>query len=194
MKKIVGIILVVILTVSCSNSPSLNNNDPLEKWVSKNSQKIETLELIKNQADLTSLKRIIGKADVVCLGESRHDIHEQFQLKHRFIKYLVEEMDFRTFVLEASLPYSNIINEYILNGNGNLNEIMAGMPGWFLWDTQEMTDILNWLRDFNINQENEKKVRFFGIDIVAPNNALTQIFEYLKKVDKQFFEEIQNKY
>ncbi len=193
MKIILGTFMILLVTVSCNNSSSQENNDKLSDWALKNSQKIETLEVTEKQDDLNLLKQIVGKAEVVCLGESRHDIHEQFQLKHRFIKYLVEEMNFTTFVLEASLPYSNKINDYVLNGNGNIDELMADMPGWFLWDTQEMTKILNWLREFNQNPKNEKKVNFYGIDIVAPNNALDQIFEYLQKVDKSYYKQIQSR-
>ena len=149
MKNILGVFLALLITASCNNSTSQINNSPLTNWLLKNSQKIKTLELTENQDDLNLLKQIVGEAEVVCLGESRHDIHEQFKLKHRFIKYLVEKMNFTSFVLEASLPYSNRINDYILNGNGTIDEIMAGMPGWFLWDTQEMSEILNWLRDYN---------------------------------------------
>ncbi len=191
-KNFLVIILILVVTINCSNSSSQDKNKKFTEWAMKNSQKMETIELSENHSDLNSLKQIVGTSEVVCLGENRHDIHEQFKLKHRFIKYLVEEMNFRTFVLEASFPYSNKINDYILNGNGNIDELMADMPGWFLWDTQEMTKILNWLRDFNQNPKNKKKVNFYGIDIVAPNNALDQIFEYLQKIDKTYFEKIQN--
>ncbi|MCD6566692.1 MAG: erythromycin esterase family protein [Bacteroidales bacterium] len=193
MKRVLGAFIILLVTVSCNNSSSQEKNDKFTDWALKNSQKIETLEVTEKQDDLKLLKQIVGKAEVVCLGESRHDIHEQFQLKHRFIKYLVEEMNFTTFILEASFPYSNKINDYILNGNGNIDEIMSNMPGWFLWDTQEMTKILNWLKDFNQNPKNEKKVNFYGIDIVAPNNAIDQIFEYLQKVDKTYYGNIQGK-
>jgi len=193
MKRVLEAFIILLVTVSCNNSSSQEKNDKFTDWALKNSQKIESLEVTVKQDDLKLLKQIVGKVEVVCLGESRHDIHEQFQLKHRFIKYLVEEMNFTTFVLEASFPYSNKINDYILNGNGNIDEIMSNMPGWFLWDTQEMTKILNWLKDFNQNPKNEKKVNFYGIDIVAPNNALDQIFEYLQKVDKTYYGRIQGK-
>jgi len=186
------VILALLITASCDNSTSQINNNQLTNWASKNSQKIETLELTENQDDLNLLKQIVGEAEVVCLGESRHDIHEQFQLKHRFIKYLVEEMNFTTFVLEASFPYSNKINDYILNGNGNIDELMSNMPGWFLWDNQEMKNVLNWIREFNSKQKDENKVTFYGIDIVAPNNALEQIFDYLQKVDDTYYTQIQN--
>lgn len=192
-KDIIGIILIVLTITSCNNSVSKNINGPLINWAQKNSHEIETLELKEQQNDLNSLKQIVGKAKVVCLGESRHDIHEQFKLKHRFIKYLVEELDFTTFILEGSLPYLKQINEYITNGIGNIDEIMANMPGWFLWDTQEMTEIINWMKAYNLNSDNKKKIQFHGIDIVAPNYALNQIFAYLKKVDTTILAEYKNK-
>ena len=148
MNRILGVFLFLLVAISCRNSSSQDKNDKFTEWALKNSQKIETIELSENQTDLNSLKQIIGEAEVVCLGESRHDIHEQFMLKHRFIKYLVEEMNFTTFVLEGSFPYSNNINDFILNGNGNIDELMADMPGWFLWDTPR-------------NDENNKLVKRF---------------------------------
>ena len=187
------IFLILLVTASCNNSSSQEMDDKFSEWALKNSQKIETLELTQKQDDLHILNQIVGNAEVVCLGESRHDIHEQFQLKHRFIKYLVEEMNFTSFVLEASLPYSNKINDYILNGNGNIDELMSNMPGWFLWDTQEMKNILIWVYEHNKGQEIGNKVNFYGIDIVAPNNGLEQIFEYIKKIDEPYFEQIKNK-
>ena len=192
MIKILGAFLILFVTVSCNNSSSQDTKDKFSEWALKNSQKIETLEITEKQDDLILLKQIVGNAEVVCLGESRHDIHEQFQLKYRFIKYLVEEMNFTTFALEASLPYSNKINDYILNGNGNIEEVMSNMPGWFLWDTLEMKNILNWLYEYNKGQDAENKVNFYGIDIVAPNNGLEQIFKYLQKVDKPYLEQINN--
>ena len=193
MKNILRAFLILLVTISCNNSSSQEKNDKFTDWALKKSQKIETLEVTEKQDDLKLLKQIIRKAEVVCLGESRHDIHEQFKLKHRFIKYLVEEMNFTTFALEASLPYSNRINDYILNGNGNIDELLSNMPGWFLWDTQEMKNILIWIYEYNKGQDTNNKVNFYGIDIVAPNNGLEQIFEYIQSVDNLYFEQIRNK-
>ena len=192
-KNILGFILVLLTITSCSHSITKNSKSPFVKWAKKNAFEIETLEFTERQNDLEPLKQIIGKAQVVCLGENRHDIHEQFLLKHRFIKYLVEELDFTTFILEASLPYSKQINEYILNGNGNIDEIMANMPGWFLWDTQEMLNIINWMQEYNENSENVKKIQFHGIDITSPGYALNSIFNYLKKVDPTILKKYQGK-
>ena len=192
MKNIFSISLLFLTVLGCNSSNSQNNHDPITKWAQSNAIRIESLEFNHPSDDLNALKDVVGDSDVVCLGESRHDIHEQFRLKHYFIKYLIEEMGFRTFVLEASLPYSHLINDYLLHGDGNLAQIMAGMPGWFLWDTQEMTAILAWIRTYNLDPTHKTKVHFYGIDIVAPNYALTQIFEFLKKVDDPYYEKIRN--
>jgi len=85
------------------------------------------------------------------------------------------------------------INEYILNGSGNIEKIMANMPGWFLWDTQEMLNIINWMQEYNKNPENVKKIQFHGIDITSPGYALNSIFNYLKKVDPTIFKKYQRK-
>ena len=193
MKNIFGALFILLLVVMSNNSSSQDKNDNFLDWASKHSQKIETLEIAEKQNDLSSLKKIVADAELVCIGESRHDIHEQFQLKHRFIKFLVEEMNFTTVILEASLPYSNKINDYILNGNGNIDEIMSNMPGWFLWDTKEMKNIFTWLNEHNKNQDIRNKVNFYGIDIVAPNNGLEQILKFIKNVDNQYFEDIKSK-
>ena len=192
-KNILGFILVLLTITSCSHSVTKNNKNSFVKWANINASEIETLELTEKQNDLEPLKQIIGNARVVCLGENRHDIREQFLLKHRFIKYLVEELDFTTFILEASLPYSKQINEYILNGNGNIDEIMSNMPGWFLWDTQEMLNITHWMQEYNKNPENVKKIQFHGIDITSPGYALNSIFNYLKKVDPTILNKYQSK-
>ncbi|MFC2097352.1 erythromycin esterase family protein [Bacteroidota bacterium] len=193
LKGILSIIMVLLMIISCNNSETKNSKDPFMAWANTNASVIKTLELTENLKDLEQLKQIVGNARLVCLGESRHDIHEQFQLKHRFIKYLVEELDFTVFILEASLPYTSLINEYILTGEGNINEIMANMPGWFIWDTQEILNIISWMRNYNEKPENEKKIQFHGIDITAPVYGLNSIFDYLKKVDPAILNKFQEK-
>ncbi len=191
--KIILLAVILILTAfsSCKNSNKSGNEESLSNWLKKNSYEIETLALTEHYEDMEPLGQIVGNAKFVCLGESRHDIREQFQLKHRFIKYLVEEKDFSIFILEASMPYAELINAYLQNGEGNIDDIMANMPGWFLWDTEEISVIINWMRAYNMDTENVKKLQFYGIDIVAPAYGLNSIFEYLKKVDSGFYKKFQ---
>lgn len=192
--KLIARILVLFLIFSaCSVNINKKNSSSLEQCVSKNGHEIQSLEASADMEDLRLISDIVGEASLVCLGESRHDIHEQFLIKHRIVRYLVEELGFRVFLLEGSLPYSRRIDTYLLTGQGNIEEIMADMPGWFLWDTTEILDMILWMRDYNSNPENTKKIRFYGIDIVAPNDALRQVFSFMEINDPIALEEFGNR-
>lgn len=186
MKYLSSIIPIALLMASCNQSES--QVDILQAWDTSNIHEITSLELSSSYGDLQGFGEIVDDAQLVCLGESRHDLHEQFKLKLRLIKFLVEEKNFTTLALEASLPYSTRINTYLMTGEGNLDEIMANMPGWFLWDTQELYELFSWLKDYNTKSAN--KVRFYGFDIVAPSGALTQIMDFLEQRDQELHEAI----
>ena len=184
MKNLISISLALLL-LSCGNSQT--EEKTFVDWGKEEAIEIKTLEPNEDQSDIEPISKIIGDATVVCLGESRHDIHEQFVLKYQFIKYMVVELGFKTFILEASLPYSEKINAFINDGIGIIDELMSEMPGWFLWDTQEMKDTIAWMRKYNENQPDDKKIQFYGIDIVAPMYAIEKTFKYLQKVDTNFY-------
>jgi erythromycin esterase len=64
-------------------------------------------------ADLQCLRRIIGDARIVSLGEATHGTREFFQLKHRLLEFLVTELDFAIFGIEANYPECLRINDYV---------------------------------------------------------------------------------
>lgn len=64
------------------------------------------------------LKQIIGNARVVALGEATHGTREFFQMKHRILEFLVREMGFTTFGIEATCAESNRVNDYVHTGVG----------------------------------------------------------------------------
>lgn len=70
--------------------------------------------------DLSFLKGMVGDARIVSLGEATHGTREFFRMKHRIFRYLVEEMDFKTFAIEASWPEANRINHYLQTGGAFL--------------------------------------------------------------------------
>lgn len=172
----------MVINGICQNAES-----DFASWAKIHATKIETCEFQNDNSDLEPIVNIVGDAKIICLGESRHDIHEQFALKNRLIVYMIQELNVKTFILEASLPYSEIINNYVITGYGNIDTIMSEMPGWFLWDVEEMKDVLIWIRKYNEKQNGADKVQFFGIDIVAPVFALNKVFDFLEIVDSDYF-------
>jgi erythromycin esterase len=68
----------------------------------ENGVSIKTVEAGNGFADLLSLKRVFKDVHYVGLGEETHGTREFFQFKHRMLEFLVQEMGFRVFAIEAS--------------------------------------------------------------------------------------------
>lgn len=85
------------------------NSDDTRTWLATNVIRLNTVEAGHGFADMQPLKKIIGDARIVALGEATHGTREFFQLKHRMLEFLATEKGFTIFSIEANMP---------LNGGG----------------------------------------------------------------------------
>lgn len=131
--------------------------------------------------DLRPLAAMVGKARIVGLGEATHGTREFFQLKHRLLEFLVSEMGFTVFAIEANWPESLAIDDYVLRGKGDPAEALGGL--FFIWNTEEVLDMIRWMRAFNADPAHVRKVRFFGFDMQFAGVARRFVAAYLAKVD-----------
>ncbi|WP_030670021.1 erythromycin esterase family protein [Streptomyces rimosus] len=126
---------------------------------------LRTTEPRGGLADLRPFGRMVGDARVVGLGEATHSSHEFFTVKHRILRYLVEEKGFRAFALEAPWSTGLRLNTYLLGGQGDLKQIMdeefQGTYRW--WNNAEYRDLLQWMRAYNVKHPKDP-VRFVGDD------------------------------
>ena len=111
--------------------------------------------------DLQFLKTILAGKRVVVLGEATHGTHEFFTLKHRLIQFLVEEMEFDTIAFEAVTTEAMLARDYVISGQGDPQNALENM--YCPWQTQEVSDLLTWLRDYN-SAHPQAPVAFAGID------------------------------
>ena len=131
--------------------------------------------------DLQPLKEIFGDARIVGLGESTHGTREFFQLKHRLVRFLVEEMGFRTFAIEAGLEPVRRINEYVTGGKGDKYRALSAQSYW-TWDTAEVIDMIDWMRDHNLRCRPGQECRFCGIDMKPIEGACDSLISYLRPI------------
>jgi erythromycin esterase len=168
-----------------ANSPNEAGSDAAEaarRWVSTNAIRLETVEAGHGFADLQPLKQIIGPARIVALGEATHGTREFFQLKHRMLEFLVTKMGFNVFAIEATMPESFDINDYVLTGRGDPEKALAGIYFW-TWDTEEVRTLLEWMRNYNADPRHLRKVKFYGFDMQFAPRAAKVTWTYLHKVD-----------
>ncbi len=162
-------------------------------WLKANAIPFETAEPNSSFEDLMPLKDMIGNARIVALGQATHGTHEFFQMKHRMLEFLVEEMGFNTFAMEAAWPEANLINEYVHTGKGEPAQILRGYAADA--DAQEVLDMIEWMRAYNGNPSNTRKISFYGFDIgYAGPMARDNVVQYLQKVDPQAAKQVADDY
>ncbi|MHC4729698.1 MAG: erythromycin esterase family protein [Planctomycetota bacterium] len=149
-------------------------------WLKEHGVAFKTVEAGHGLADLMPLKQMIGDARIVSLGESTHGSKEIFQMKHRLVEFLATEMGFTIFSIEASMPESYRVNDYVLHGRGDPRELIRGMYFW-TWSTDEVLAMVEWMREFNA--AGKGPLQFTGFDMQAPRVAARIVTDFVRKVD-----------
>ncbi|MFN0245218.1 MAG: erythromycin esterase family protein [Planctomycetota bacterium] len=187
-----SIFILPVLMMTASHS---NEEVPAaaKAWIERHAIPLTSVEAENGFDDLRALATAIGKARIVALGEPTHGTREAFQLKHRLVEFLASEMGFTHFSIEASSPESFAIDPYVQNDPGETRspeELIGGMYFW-TWNTEEVRDMVTWMRRFNAGNAERKdarRIHFTGFDMQTPNVAATIVRSYLEAHDTALLE------
>ena len=152
-------------------------------WLRKAAIPFATAEPGSGLDDLQPLRKLIGDARIVSLGEATHGTREFFQMKHRLLEFLVEEMGFTHFSIEANMPEAARLNEYVLTGEGDPYQLVRGMQFW-TWTTQEVVDMVRWMRDYNASGKGP--IQFTGFDMQFTGLASFNVRSFLRVADSGY--------
>ena len=164
------------------SAPRAANTDAVRAWIRENAIELTTVEPGHGFEDLERFRSIVGDARVVALGEGTHGTREFYRLKHRLLEFLVREMEFNVFAIEATLPEGLDLNRYVLTGAGDPSRALAGMYFW-IYDTEEVLDLVHWMRAYNESETRGRKVKFYGFDMQFSSRAARTVLEFLGRVD-----------
>jgi len=154
------------------------------EWFRRTAVPLRTAEAGHGFSDLRPLREWIGDARVVALGEATHGTREFFQLKHRMLEFLVSEMGFNVFAIEATMPEGFDVNEYVLTGRGDPAKALSGLYFW-TWNTEEVLEMIRWMRRYNADPHHPRKVKFYGFDMQVAPRAVKTAISYLRRVDPE---------
>ncbi|MGG2092823.1 erythromycin esterase family protein [Bacillus sp. S13(2024)] len=153
------------------------NTNPIAKWLQEHAKPLKTTNPTASLNDLKPLKEMVGSASIVGLGEATHGAHEVFTMKHRIVNYLVSEKGFTNLVLEEGWDTALELDRYVLTGNGDPSQHLSSV-----FNTKEILNLINWIRQYNANPKHKSKVRVIGMDIQSVNrNVYDNIIEYVKR-------------
>lgn len=159
----------------------------VDTWIRNHAVPLVTVQAGHGFKDMQPLRDIVGTTRIVGLGEATHGSREFFQLKHRMLEFLVSEMNFTTFAIEANQPEARILNAYVTRGEGDPAKGLAGLYFW-TWDTEEVLEQIRWMRRWNENPSHTHKLSFQGFDMQTPSSAVHNVILYLKKTSPEITE------
>ena len=120
---------------------------------------------------------------IVGLGEATHGTKEFFQLKHRIFKYLVENHGFKIFAFECDMGESYYVDNFVTKGEGDIDDIMKNIMHFWTWRTEEVKELLVWMRGYNEYKSDEDKIHFIGVDCQYMTYQADIIVSYFNKTN-----------
>lgn len=148
------------------------------KWIKEAAIPLKTVVAGNGFEDMAPLRKVVGSARVVELGEATHGTREFFQFKHRMLEFLVSQMGFDLFAIEASEPDAIAVNDYVLDGKGDPAAALKGL-GFWTWDTEEVLDMIRWMRKWNEDPSHARKIQFVGFDMQNPAASRARLKTWL---------------
>lgn len=176
--RLFAVLLLILYPISKPHgqvSDSAKHTAQVE-WIRANAVPLATVEAGHGFDDMMPIKRIVGDARVVALGEATHGTREFFQLKHRMIEFLSTQMGFTIFTIEANMPEAYKLNDYVLHGTGDPKLLLRGMYFW-TWQTEEVLAMVEWMREFN--RSGRGHIEFTGFDMQTPTVAAEIVRKYI---------------
>jgi erythromycin esterase len=131
--------------------------------------------------DLEPLRRMIGRASVVALGESYHTSGGFYLMKHRVFRFLVEQMGFRAFAIESNWTMVEPAARYVETCEGSPDEAIRGH--WAVFQSKELSDLARWMCEWNSQHPAPAdKVQFFGFDVQQPHEDGPRLTAFLQRI------------
>lgn len=168
--------------------PGTSGNQHVTRWIDRHARPLASTDPDAPLRELVSLRGVVGRAPVVGLGESTHGSREQFRLKHRMFRFLVERMGFRTLAFEEDFAGGVAIDRYVTTGQGDVRQVVADMSFPF-WKAEEILQLVRWMRSYN--ETHDEQVRFLGTDVIAlRQSSFDAVRRYVQRVAPARLEEL----
>lgn len=123
----------------------------------------DTAEFAKYAGQVSDVT-IPKETRIIALGEATHGNAEFQQLKLDIFQIMVENYGVRSFALEADYGCCETANRYIHGGEGTADQA-ANELGFQIYKTDEMANLLSWMREYNENVGEGEDICFYGFDM-----------------------------
>lgn len=145
-----------------------------------------SMDLSVLQTEISSIS-VPENVQVVGLGEASHGVKEYQQMKAEVFKALVNNNGCRTFIIEGDFGGALKVDAYIHGGEGTAEDIVKEI-GFRIYDTQEMADLVTWMRTYNEMAPAGEDLHFYGMDMQRYDNNKEYLFSILDQAAPELSE------
>ena len=121
-------------------------------------------------------------AKIIALGEATHGNAEFQQLKLEVFKLMVKNNGVRAFALEGDYGGCEQVNRYIHGGEGTAQEAAAAI-GFSIYRTEEMAELISYMRQYNESALEGEDLRFYGFDMQRISYSMRFLEEVCKELE-----------
>ena len=175
MIKQLALFILFALVIECA---AAQNN--LIEALNQTVMPLTTISPDSSFEDLNPMIPILKTKKIVGLGEASHGTHEFVIFRHRLIKMMVTQLNYRVFIIEGDFAGSQIMNDYILHNKGSVIKGLFGV-GFGIHMSKEFVEMIEWMKAYNLTQDEGNKIRFYGSDMQFTKEAALRIKNFLIK-------------
>lgn len=130
----------------------------------------------------------IGDSKYVLLGEASHGTHEYYTWRSALTKRLIEEKNFSFIAVEGDWPDCYRLNRFIKgyrDAGSKTMDVLKEFNRWptWMWANWEIAALAEWMREYNSEQSDNKKIGFYGLDVYSLWESMEVMVKYLRKED-----------
>jgi erythromycin esterase len=154
---------------------------------------------LESEKSLDQLITAAGDKKLVLLGEASHGTHEYYTWRDQISRKLIENHQFNFIAVEGDFASLYELNKYVKNKEGaasSAREVLLKLDRWptWMWANEEVVALAEWLRNFNDNLPQDKKVGFYGMDVYDEWHSKKRVLEILQESSNSLYNNVQNQY
>ncbi len=153
---------------------------------------------LASNVDLNNMIEKMAQHRLVLLGEASHGSAEFYAWRLAITKRLIQEKKFNFIAVEGDWASIARLNQYVKNSPESLSsakEVLQTFDRWpqWMWKNSYIENLSEWLRQYNSNLPDHKKVGFYGMDVYEQQDAIEALLVFVDQYFPHYYNQVNQK-